>query len=483
MSRTHRTRSLLAASNRGPVALVPDDHGGTTAQRGGGGLVSAMQSALSANDGLWVCSALNDRERTIARRATGGRLGDAGVDVGDLDVRMLPIDAVTFGRAYNGIANSTLWFVHHLLYDIPVKPVFDAAWRRQWAAYERFNDAFARALAEDASEDATVMVQDYHLFLTPRLLRDKRPDVRIGHFTHTPWSLPDYYAMLPDDVARALLVGMLGADHVGFHCRRWAEAFIGCCRQVLDAEVTDSAVDFEGRRTRVGVHPLGTDAGELGERASRRDVERSLADLKDIVEDRKVISRVDRTELSKNIVRGMLAYRELLRSRPEWQGRVVHVVYTYPSREDVPEYREYTAVVQRLGREIEDEFSTDDWTALVLEVGHDYPGSLAALRAADVLLINPVRDGMNLVAQEGCILSENDVALVLSREAGAYDLLGRDAVIVNPYDVSGTAAALHEALLMPQAERTGRRERLVAAATSLPPADWFDEQLAAVRAS
>ncbi|HVX46189.1 MAG TPA: trehalose-6-phosphate synthase [Mycobacteriales bacterium] len=478
---TPRTRSLLAASNRGPIALVSDDHGGTKARRGGGGLVSAMQSALSANDGLWVCSALNDRERTIARRAADGRLAEAGIDVEDLEVRMLPIDAVTFGRAYNGIANSTLWFIHHLLYDIPTKPVFDAAWRRQWAAYERFNDTFARALAEDAAEGATVMVQDYHLLLTPRLLRDKRPDVRIGHFTHTPWSVPDYYTMLPEDVASSLLTGMLGADHLGFHSKRWAQAFIGCCRQVLGAEVTDAAVDYDGHRTHIGVHPLGTDAGELRERASRRDVERSLSDLKDIVGDRKVISRVDRTELSKNIVRGMLAYRELLRSRPEWQGRVVHVVYTYPSREDVPEYREYTAVVERLGREIEDEFSTDDWDSLVLEVGHDYPGSLAALRMADVLLINPVRDGMNLVAQEGCILSENEVALVLSREAGAYDLMGEHALVVNPYDVSGTAAQLHEALLMPAEERAARRERMVAAATSLPPAEWFDEQIAAVR--
>ncbi|HEX3813689.1 MAG TPA: trehalose-6-phosphate synthase, partial [Mycobacteriales bacterium] len=392
------TRSLLIASNRGPVSLVADDHGGTRAQRGGGGLVSAMQSALADGGGLWVCSALGDRERTVARRAPDGRLADAGVDV-DLDVRMLAIDAPTFGRAYNGIANSTLWFINHLLYDIPTKPVFDAAWRRQWTSYERYNAMFADALAQDASKGATVMVQDYHLFLVPAMLRERRDDVRIGHFTHTPWAPPEYFSMLPN--ADQILASLLGADHLGFHSRRWADAFLQCCAQLLDAEVTDNEVRHNGRTTQVGVHPLGTDADALQERAGRRDVERSLADLRDIVGDNQVIARVDRTELSKNIVRGLMSYRELLRTRPEWQGKVCHVVYTYPSRHDLPEYREYTAAVQRIGREIEDEFSTDDWTPLVLEVSHDYPGSLAAMRAADVLLINPVRDGMNLVAQEG----------------------------------------------------------------------------------
>lgn len=477
-------RKLLAASNRGPVSLVTDDEGNVTAQRGGGGLVSAMQSALAEGDGLWVCSALNDRERTVARRGAA-TLADAGIDTGELDVALLPIDATTFGRAYNGIANSTLWFINHMLYDVPSKPVFDAAWRRQWTSYVRYNAAFADALAREAAEGATVMVQDYHLFLVPQLLRERRPDVRIGHFTHTPWAPEYYFRMLPDDVAEAVLRGMLGADHLGFHCDRWAAAFVDCCVSVLGAEISDDrrTVTHDGLATHVGVHGLGTDEAALRERAGRRDVDRELADLKETIGDRQVISRVDRTELSKNIVRGMLAYRELLRSRPEWQGKVVHAVYSYPSRHDIPEYREYTAAVQRVGREIDDEFATDDWAPLVLQVGHDYPGSLAAMRLADVMLINPVRDGMNLVAQEGCILSEPGAALVLSREAGAVDLLGADALLVNPYDITGTAEALDRALRMPAGERAARSTRLVAASTALPPAAWFGEQLSGVRRS
>jgi trehalose 6-phosphate synthase len=223
------------------------------------------------------------------------------------------------------------------------------------------------------------------------------------------------------------------------------------------------------------VHPLGTAADEIRAKAHDEDAEAGLAHLREVIGDRKVISRVDRTELSKNIVRGLLAYRELLRFRPEWHGRIVHVAYAYPSRTDIPEYREYTASVQRAGREIEQEFGTDDWDPVLLEVANDYPGSLAALRLADVLLVNPVRDGMNLVAEEGVVLSEHDCAVVLSREAGIADQYGQDALLVNPYDVTETAEALHAALSMPAAERqerwqaaAGRGDR--AAAGRLVPA-------------
>jgi trehalose 6-phosphate synthase len=476
-------RSLLVASNRGPLSLAVDDRGREEVRRGGGGLVSGMRSALASVDGLWVCAALNEREVAAARRAPAGHLGEAGLDTGGLEVRMLPIDAVTFRRAYNGVANSTIWFLNHLLYDTPNKPIFDQGWRRQWAAYERYNAWFAGALADEAADGATVMVQDYHLNLTPRMLRELRPDLRIGHFTHTPWAPADYYTLLPDDVGSAILAGLLGADHVGFHTERWARAFLQCCSVLLRCEVDEQSrtVRWEGRTVQVGVHPLGTDADEMRERGGRPDVEEQRRHLRDLVGDRQVIARVDRTELSKNIVRGLHAYRELLRTWPEWRGRVVHVAYAYPSRHDLPEYREYTAAVQRVGREIDEEFSTDDWSPLLLEVTNDYPGSLAALRLAHVLLVNPIRDGMNLVAKEGMVLSEPGCAVVLSREAGVADAYGDDAVQVNPYDVSQTAHALDRALSMPPDERRARADRLRAAATKLPPAEWFTQQLNSVK--
>jgi trehalose 6-phosphate synthase len=226
--------------------------------------------------------------------------------------------------------------------------------------------------------------------------------------------------------------------------------------------------------------PLGVNADELRERAAQRDVGAALRRLNRVVGDRQVIGRVDRTELSKNVWRGMLAYRELLRARPEWRGKVVHVVYNNPSREDLPEYREYTASIERLASDIVDEFGTQDWMPVDLEIVDDYAGALAVMRRSDVLFVNSVRDGMNLVVLEGLVLSEREPAVVLSREAGAAETLGDDAVQVNPFDVSATAEALHAALSMPAGERADRAARMAKAAVRMPPAQWFQAQLDAL---
>jgi trehalose 6-phosphate synthase len=454
--------------------VVAVDDNDDEVRRGSGGLVSGMQAAISTTpNALWVCAALNDRERSMARQAPGGRVSDlplvADALRGDFDVCMLPIDAQVFRNAYNAIANSTLWFVLHQLYDLATQPSFDANFRRQWASYVRYNEAFAQALAESAAPRAKVLVQDYHLFLVPQMLRDLRTDVRIGLFTHTPWVPADYFTTLPDDVSSALITGMLGADVLGFHTERWADLFQQTARAVV-------GVDPKGVR----VFPLGTDPDEMHKLAGRRSVDSALRVLNDVIGDRLLIGRVDRMELSKNVWRGLLAYRELLRSRPEWRGRVVHAVYNNPSREDLPAYREYTARVARLAEEIDDEFSTDEWKPLVFEVGDDYPAALAVLRRSDVIFVNSVRDGMNLVVLEGLVLSERSPAVVLSRETGAAEVLGDDALTVNPFDVTATANALHEALIMPESERASRAERMRAGAVRLPPTAWFQAQLDAL---
>jgi trehalose 6-phosphate synthase len=394
---------------------------------------------------------------------------------------MLDIPPPIFHRAYNAVANSTLWFVNHLLYNTPIAPQFDTRFRREWDSYREYNGAFALALAEEAAHDAKVMVQDYHLTLTPAMLRIERPDLRIAHFSHTPWAPPEYFSLLPDDVAAEVLSGILGADHAGFLTARWASAFMDCCEAFLGARIDRGGrtVTYEGRTTRIGVHALGVNGEALRARAAEPDVESHMTAIRDLAGDRKLIVRIDRTELSKNIVRGLAAYREFLGRHPEWHGKVVHLAFAYPSRHDLPEYREYTAAVQRCAKEIEDEFATDDWDPLILNVHDDYPRSLAAYRLADVLLVNPIRDGMNLVAKEGPILSER-CALVLSREAGAAAELGPDALLVNPFDVSGTAAALHKALILPEDERIKRCVRLREAATAMPPQRWFEDQLAAL---
>jgi trehalose 6-phosphate synthase len=475
-------RQVLVASNRGPVSFTLGDDGTLTMRRGGGGLVSGLAAVASDTDVIWVCAALGDADRAAARQAPDGRLDLAGHDTDGAAVRMLDIPSATFTRAYNSVANSTLWFVHHLLYDTPNKPHFNAKSRRDWQSYEAYNAAFADALARDAAPAAKAAIQDYHLTLAPRMLRDRRPDLKIAHFSHTPWAPPEYYRLLPDDIGAEVLEGVLGADHAGFLTERWADAFLDCCDAILGAKIDriSRTVTYAGRVTRVGVHALGIDGEALRERAAQPDVVARAAALREQVGGRQLIVRIDRTELSKNIVRGLAAYRELLIKHREWHDRIVHLAFAYPSRHDLPEYREYTAAVQREAAAISDEFGDGAWEPLILQVNDDYPRSLAAYGLADVLLVNPIRDGMNLVAKEGPVLSAEGCALVLSREAGAVAELGEDALVVNPYDVSQTAEALHQALLMPRDERAERTARLARAATVLPPQQWFADQLDAL---
>jgi trehalose 6-phosphate synthase len=466
-------------------------------------------AALGAGTGVtWICAALSDADRAVARRDGGTR------DEGGIPVRMLDIPPEVFGRAYNNVANSALWFLLHQLFDTPNQPQFGAGFRRDWESYVAYNQMFAGALAGEAGADGAgaqeaggglrILVQDYHLCLVPRLLRERLDgaarQAAVGYFCHTPWAPPDYYRMLPADIARALLDGILGADRAGFHAARWAAAFMDCCADLLGAEIEKAHterggaalaaagrvsgpagwVTYRGHVTEVAVHPLGVDAPALRQRARAGDVRAHCGVLRQAAGDRKLIVRVDRTELSKNIVRGLAAYRELLATRPQWRGRVVHLAFAYPSRSELAEYRAYTERVRQLAAEITGEFGTADWNPLILEIEDDYPRSLAACALADVLLVNPIRDGMNLVAQEGPVLSERGCALVLSREAGAAATLAADALLVNPYDISETAEALHQALAMPDAERQRRSAALAATAAADPPARWLGDQLASL---
>jgi trehalose 6-phosphate synthase len=475
---------LLIASNRGPVSFARGADGTLAARRGGGGMVSGLSAAADEIPMTWVCAALSDADREAVSRAKGGLLeaGDLG---GGASVQMLDIPPGVFDSAYNCVANSTLWFVHHMLYDTPNQPSFGPAFAGQWQAFRQYNEMFADALAQAPATQVPAtraVIQDYHLCLAPRMLAERAPGLAIAHFSHTPWSPPDYYRVLPDAVGKEVLIGVLGADHAGFLCERWADSFMDCCEVLLSAKVDRDSrrVSYGGHVTTVGVHPLGVDAAQLRARAAEPDVIARMTALADAAAGRKLIVRVDRTELSKNILRGLEAYRELLRAHPEWHGKVIHLAFAYPSRHDLAEYQEYTAAVQRLADEIEAEFAAPGWQPLQLEVFDDYARSLAACRLADVLLVNPIRDGMNLVAKEGPILADRSCALVLSTEAGAAAELSDDALMINPFDVTQTAQALHQALTMSEAERARRCSALVSAASALPPGRWLAEQLRAL---
>jgi trehalose 6-phosphate synthase len=285
---------------------------------------------------------------------------------------------------------------------------------------------------------------------------------------HTPWCSPDELAVLPDDAADELMEGLGSGSAVGFHCERWAGAFDACCRARLGR---GSAGAF--------VAPATSDADDLRSVASGRECSEELARLEDLVGDRKVIVRVDRMELSKNVLRGFWAYDELLDARPELRERVIFAAKLYPSRQGVADYLSYAQEVHTLAERINDRWATRNWTPIVIDPEDNHAAAVAALRRADVLLVNPVRDGLNLVAKEGPLVNDRDGVLILSRNAGAWDELSEHALGVNPFDVSGTAVALGSALDMAADEKAERAKALRSVVEARTPLDWFDELLAA----
>jgi trehalose 6-phosphate synthase len=421
-----------------------------------------MSSAASRPGAVWICSALSAADRQVASAAPGGRLDLDGFDTGGAATRMLATDEDVLAGAYTSIANSTLWALNHGL--VEALPAYDDGWWADWGSYVAYNSAFAEAIAGEAAAGSKVLVQDYHLDLVPSALRALRPDLKISHFTHTPWAAPQDFERLPYEVARAIVTGLLDADSLGFHSPRWAAEFAACAA-ALSINVT----------VPLRVHPLGVDAPPLLARAAEPDVTERRAELRAAVGDVRIVGRVDRTEPAKNIHRGLLAFADLLRRHPEHIGKVTHVAVAYPSRQDVAEYRNYTELCRTTASDINAELATEEWQPVLLDILDDYPRSLAVLTVADVLLVNSLRDGMNLVAKEGVLLSE-DATLVLSRETGAADQM-TEALLVDPLDVEATADALHVALTMPDGERARRHTELARVAAALPPREWLQEQL------
>lgn len=452
---------VIVVSNRGPVSFS-DKAGQLVATHAAGGLASALGASVHDLGVTWIAAALSDGDRKAAAEGLA--------DVHGIKLRLLAIDPHEYRAYYDTIANSTLWYVYHGLFDRVRRPVFDRRWHEAWQSYRAVNAQFARAIIEEAPNDAVVFVHDYHLALVGAHLANERPDLRAVHFHHTPFASPEEMRTLPDDVARELLSGIAAHRACGFHVKRWADAFEDTCRAVL------------GSSPRTFASTAAPNLDEVREAAASAECDRAVEALTANVGRRALIVRNDRIELSKNVLRGFLAFDELLTSRPEWRENVVFAAHIYPSRQTLPDYQAYRAECEGLVARINARWRTDDWTPIMLTTKDDFGHAMATLRLADILLVNPVRDGLNLVAKEGVTINERDAVLVLSREAGVWDELGEAAIGINPFDVTATADALHRALTMDGDERRSRAARLRAAAARRTPHDWFNDQLAAAQA-
>ena len=452
----------MVVSNRGPLSFTRQPDGRLVAKRGAGGLVSSLGPLVRGTEAVWLAAAISDADREAAESGT--------IEAEGFRVRSLAVDVHTFRMFYEVVANSTLWFLYHGLFDLARRPRLDRRWRQAWDAYRSVNRTFAQAVIDEAPEGAVVLVQDYHFALVGTWLAQKRRDLRPVHFSHVPFCEPSDLRVLPSDVAEELLVGMSSHLSCGFHSSRWAANFARCCSETIGFE-PDTFVS-----------PLTPDQDDLARVAASEECSRQLRSLEALVGGRRLILRVDRIELSKNVLRGFWAFDELLETRPEWRGEVVFAALVYPSRETLPEYLAYRQEVEAVARLLNDRWGTADWTPVLVDTADNFPHSVAALRRYDVLLVNPIRDGLNLVAKEGPLLNERDGVLVLSREAGAWEELAGLAIGVNPFDVGGTARALAVALSMSEAERAAHAAALRKAASARLPGDWLDEQIRAAMA-
>ena len=329
------------------------------------------------------------------------------------------------------------------------------------ARLRRRQPAFADAVLDVLDEDprATVFFHDYHLYLAPRFVRDARPEAHLAHFVHVPWPQSDYWHVLYEPLRRAVHDGLLANDVVGFHTERWSRNFLRSCADIVGAECDEDAgtVGHEGRTTLVTSRPISVDTDEFDGLVRSEAVlreERLLAERRP----ERLIVRVDRTDPSKNVVRGFRAFELYLEAHPEMHGRVGMLALLDPSRQDIPEYAEYLGAIQRAARAVNDRFQRDGWLPIDLRIADNFPQSVAAYKQFDVLLVNAVFDGLNLVAKEAPLVNERDGVLILSENAGAYEELAPWVLAANPFDVSGQAEAIHEALALPLAERRRRLE-------------------------
>ena len=477
-----RSVPLVLVSNRGPVTFGP----GGEIHRGSGGLVTALTGLASHRDAIWIASAMNEHDAEASRERGGAAFPVRSPDGGEYQVRLVVSEPDAYDRFYNVFANPMLWFIQHYLWDLSNAPDIR---REEIEAFEFgynvVNEDLARAVVEQLQDTAepVVMVHDYHLYTLPDLVRRARPDVFLHHFIHIPWTQPDAWRVLPTRIREEIFSGLLANDIIGFHTRSYRHNFLQCCRDLMDLDV-----DFDGGVVRFGERDVWVRAYPLpiDHRATRQIAQRERVDEfeRELLRRRRdfLILRVDRADLSKNVLRGFSAFDLFLEQHPEFSERVTFLAQMMPSRTDVPQYAEYLEAIEALVAVVNHRHGTPDWMPIQLKLRDDLEEAMAAYKHYDVLLVNAMFDGMNLVAKEGPIVNERNGVSVLSENTGAHEELGEYALSVNPFDIQETADSIHAALTMSPDERRRRADGLVEIVTSRDPGDWIDEQLADIRA-
>jgi trehalose 6-phosphate synthase len=480
------SRPLTIVSNRGPVEFSRGENGERTLSRGGGGLVTALSGLVTHREALWIASAMTDEDNAIAEEA-GGEPVEFELDGVDYEVCLVKSDPVAYDRFYNVIANPILWFIQHYLWDLSNAPDIRQTEKDAWElGYKVVNEDIARQVIRsiEGQTEPVVMLHDYHLYTAPGLIREARPDAFLQYFVHIPWSQPDSWRVLPNSWREEIYRSMLANDIIGFHTRSYCHAFLQACRELMELEVDwdRRAVIHNGRETLVRDYPLSIDTGRLFRATESPEV---AAYEEELLKRRRehLIIRVDRADLSKNVLRGFSAFDTFLEQHPEFREKVTFIAHLQPSRLDVPEYAEYMERIEALVAVVNHRHGTTDWMPIDLRIYENFPEAVARYRHFDLLMVNSLFDGMNLVAKEAPAVNTRDGVVILSENTGAHEELGDCTLSVNPFDIQEQADAIHRALTMDPEEKRLRAERLKQVISERDPGDWIDEQIADIDAA
>ena len=464
--------NIVLVSNRGPVSFRATEEGFDT-KRGAGGLAGALDPVARrlGDQAIWIAAANSEDDR----KALAAGAAEAVREELGYPLRLIDIDPGIYDRYYNTVSNRMLWFANHCLWEELGIDGFGAEEIAAWnEAYEPVNRLFAQTVAEVAVDNALVLFQDYHLATAPGYLRESGQQVAIGHFTHSSFCGPRGLDVLPEPIPSRVIEGMLGADLLGFHIGAWVKGFLQSCETLgVEVDYQNGAVDHSGRRTWVRAYPIPIDAVELRERAAGEEVQQ-WAERFSVYTDLPLIVRADRAEISKNVVRGFEAFGALLDRRADLREGVRFVACLYPSRQSMEEYQDYMDEI-RAAVEVVNERHPG---SIELFFRDDYDRTLGALMNYDVLLVNSIMDGMNLVSKEGPTVNRREGVLVLTSGSGSFEELGDYAVCIeDPYNLEETAAALEAALTMEIDERKRRAEGLRSVIDASSPEDWIESQL------
>ena len=437
---------LLLVSNRLPVS-VKVRGGSVTTTRSAGGVATGLREPHERSGGLWF--------------GWPGDVSDLSPEQrGELETQLLALRAVPLylsraeiRRYYDDFSNGVLWPLFHYLVDrIPL----DA---KGWNAYQRVNERFADLVAQQYEPGDTIWVHDYQLLLVPGMLRARLPDARIGFFLHIPFPAADIFRILP--WRDAVLHGLMGADLIGFHAFTYQSHFTTSLIRILGIENEIGTVRYRDRIVRLGVFPMGVDAATLSSIADEPAVAAESRAIREQHAGSKILLGIDRLDYTKGIPRRLMAFERLLEQHRALRGKVRLIQVTVPSRVKVEAYAAFRRQVDELVGKINGSYATLTTPPVhYLFRAFSEREVVAMYRAADVMLVTPLRDGMNLVAKEFVAArNDDDGVLVLSELAGAASELG-EALQVNPYDIDGVAKTIHRALTMPASERHSRMRAL-----------------------